>query len=230
MKKSKTVDNPIRLAFKKQRDSRIRKRTKAYRNKRLARKKTKQLTTRQIIEQERKARNEYFDTALDHFDTRPFLKEWSDKSTITRDEVLDFAAKSYGTIEGFEMANRAMSGPLEMQDAGVDTNLVIEQAKKIIKFAFYELILNKSGMDQKWIDLSMSLYIAKDMGMEQTMQNTLLSAIEAAVSKPEAPFPVDPNSTMVKSKKIKPESLLERGRKRQQAYAVSRKTELIKDG
>lgn len=115
------------------------------------------------IEKEREERNIYFSQALQNLDTKSFMKEWSANSKETRNEILDFVAQSFGTIDGFDLANRALQGPLKMENAEIDTEMVIEMASRVSKLVFFEFILKKSKLSPEWQALAMNLYINREI-------------------------------------------------------------------
>jgi hypothetical protein len=184
-------------------------------------KKKKSLSTRQIVEQQRRIRENFFKTALDGFDTRPFLKIWDEVSSETCNEVLDLSAKSLSLIDGFELANRAITGPLNMKEAGVELKYVLEFARKSSRVAFFELTLRRSGMEQKWRDMMMNYFIAKEMGFVQSgaVEARLVDAIKEASSLPvEGPFPTKKPNSVPPVARPKRQSISERGRERLARY------------
>jgi hypothetical protein len=179
------------------------------------------LTTKQIMKREQRIRNEFFKTALDGFDTRPFLRSWDETSAITCEEVLDLSAKSLAVIDGFELANRAITGPLNMQEAGVEIKYVMEYARKTSKISFFDLVLRRSGLPPVWYDLMMKFFIAKEMGFAASgvLETQLADAIKEAVSLPqEGPFPTQKRQTTNTMVKPKRQPVSERGRERARKY------------
>lgn len=189
MKKSKTAANFLTRARKLARDERLRER-RIKRHKKLN---SPNLSIKERLEREKKKRDTFFQAALEGLDTKPFMDNWESYSIKTRDEVLEFAAKSYGTIDGFELANRAIVGTLEMEDAGVETNLVIDQASRISKYSFFHLILSKADLPQNFKELAMTMFILKDfggLGVEKASVSTLENVLKNIINNDEGPYPV----------------------------------------
>lgn len=169
------------------------------------------------IEKQKAKRDAYFSQALSNIDTSSFMKLWDKTSKDTRDEVLDFSAKSFGAIDGFDLANRAIQGPLKMQQAGIDTNIVIDQAEKVAKIAFFDLILKKSELDVKWHDSVMSFFIAKEMGVNGAKENDLKSLIDKLSNFGPPQTPESEKGLPNKRTESSP-SLEERSKQRRYAY------------
>lgn len=150
------------------------------------------------IEIEKEERNSYLMQALQGLDTRKFMQEWSEFSLSSRDDILKFAARSFGTIDGFDQADRALQGPLKMENAGIDIAMVIDLAGKISKIAFFEILLEKSGLDEEWKRLSMNLFIEREINPapkpqpSKTDKSDIFEQLKRVIEKPvrNDPFPV----------------------------------------
>jgi len=153
------------------------------------------LTTREKMEIEKRKRDQYFKKALFNLDTEPFFRKWLLQSRKSMPQVLDFLASSFGTVEGFELANRAMRENLNMGEAGVDLDIIEEFSKKSSRIAFFEFVLLKNNVSPRWANLAMALFVAKEFGMEKTageplVNKHILEALKViSRKKPEGPFP-----------------------------------------
>lgn len=203
--KGKVIDpKPLAEVLKKHKYERIRLATARWRRNRLRREalleaeRVQGPTLKQQLEEQARQREAFFKTILTDYDTRPFLALWESQSDETRKEVLDFAAKSFGMIDGFELASRTMTGPLDMIEAGIELDEIINSAKNAIRIAFFEVILKNTGLKKKWSDLAMSLFVAREMGVmtQAGIEDRLIDSIRSAIQKPERIVPERPN-TMV---------------------------------
>lgn len=179
-------------------------------------------TVRAQMEAEAKRREKYFRTALHEFNGEPFLAEWEKGSRSSLNEIMKFLARSYGVVEGFELANRALRQNLKMERANVDVASVVEFSRRAAKIGFFDFVLTRNGLSVDARRMALAMFIAKEFGYEANTAEQLLRQQIDRIGKikPEGPYPVVRNI----KKPVKRDMVAERRTKRAE-YAERRKAD-----